>query len=178
MSTVQRVNFEPISNLLNIERRDFPLADKTLVNPLNTVALVDGEWMKVNDANQAVRASDVATPGDPATGIAMPLWMQRNSLDNQAMSARKVALITTPGSEWETRVFDSSVAVGSGAAITANGQPLKVATVTIGGRNYCGLVGSTFNDNANIVGYVTRLPSTNGGKLRFRFDRAVRNGTT
>jgi hypothetical protein len=44
---------------------------------------------------------------------------------------------------------------------------LKVGTIAIGGRNYCGLVGHGGSaDTDPIVGYVTKLPA-NGGKLRF-----------
>lgn len=178
MSTIQRVNLEPVSNLMSVDRRDFPLADATLLNPLGSTVLVDGEWMKLNDASKLVRSTNIAAVGDPDTNISYPLWSQRGSYDSQAMADKKLALIYSTGSEWDTRVFDATAVVGSGAAITFSGQPLKVATITVGGRNYSGLVGATFNDNANVVGYVTKLPSTNGGKLRFRFDRAVRNGTT
>jgi hypothetical protein len=70
--------------------------------------------------------------------------------------------------EADTRVFDASVALGSGAAITTVLQPLKVATITVGSRNYVGLVGHGGSSDASpVVGYVTRLPASNGGKLRF-----------
>jgi hypothetical protein len=47
-------------------------------------------------------------------------------------------------------------------------QGLKVATVALGGRNYCGLVGhGGSGDSSPVIGYVTRLPASNGGKLRF-----------
>ena len=46
---------------------------------------------------------------------------------------------------------------------------LAVATITIGSRNYTGLVGSQASDTTIIqVGYVSRLPANNGGKLRIR----------
>jgi hypothetical protein len=47
-------------------------------------------------------------------------------------------------------------------------QPLKAATVTIGSRNFVGLVGHGGSaDTSPVLGYVTRLPANNGGKLRF-----------
>jgi hypothetical protein len=71
--------------------------------------------------------------------------------------------------EFDTRIFDASAAIGTGAAITLVDQPLKVATIAIGGRSYTGLVGSDSTDSgAIVVGYVTRLPANNGGKLRLR----------
>jgi hypothetical protein len=60
------------------------------------------------------------------------------------------------------------VSLGSGAPITFVLQGVKAATIAIGGRNFTGLVGHGGSADASpVVGYVTRLPSANGGKLRF-----------
>lgn len=183
MSTVQRVNFEPVSDINPIHRRDFPLSDSTLSNPLNAVALVDGEWMTLDNTagpsfGKLVRAADVTTPGDPATKVSFPLFAERGRYDVQAIADRKMPVLFLGQYEFNTRIFDATAVVGAGAAITAMLQPVKVATITIGSRNYVGLVGSAYADNAAIVGYVTRLPSGNGGQLRFMSGWAVRNGTT
>jgi hypothetical protein len=73
--------------------------------------------------------------------------------------------------EADTRIFDATATVHTnGVAITAVGQPLKVASITIGTRVYVGLVGHGAIGGADvdpIVGRVTRLPANNGGKLRF-----------
>ncbi len=167
MSTVQRVNFEPVSDILATQRRDFVLADKTLAQPLNAVALVDGEWMIINTAYQLVRASTISSVGDEATQHSYPLWAERGRSDVLSMSSPKMPVIFMGPYECDTRIFDAVVAVGSGAAITTVGQALKVATVTIGSRNYSGLVGVGASDTSPIVGRVTRLPASNGGKLRF-----------
>ena len=50
MSTVLRVNFEPVRDVMPIQKAVFPLADGDLANPLNAVALVDGEWLTVNNS--------------------------------------------------------------------------------------------------------------------------------
>ncbi len=172
MSTVQKVNFEPLTDILRLDRKDFPLADPTLANPLNAVALVDGEWMVINSAYQMLRACDITTlgtggAGGRATLKSFPLWMERGRTDMQGMSMKKGALIWRGEYEFETRIFNATDVVAGGLAITTMLQPLKVATIAIGGRNYCGLVGSQTSDTAPIVGYVTRLPANNGGKLRF-----------
>ena len=39
-------------------------------------------------------------------------------------------------------------------------------------------IGGALNDNVPIIGYVTRLPASNGGRLRFISGWAVRNGAT
>lgn len=177
MSTIQKINFTPVSDILPVHRRDFPLANTALANPLNSVALVDGEWMYVNAAGTLQRASDVTVLGGQALNLpgakpirSFPLFAERGRSDVQAMSVAKMPIIFLGQYEFDTRVFDASAVVGSGAAITYVGQPLKVATIAIGGRNYSGLVGSSDiggADTTPIVGYVTRLPANNGGQLRF-----------
>jgi hypothetical protein len=169
MSTIQRVNFEPVTDVLPLNRRDFPLADPTLADPLNALVLVDGEWMTLDSSYRLIRAASAAGAGNAATLRSFPLWAERGRYDVQATSGRKMPVIWLGESEWDTRVFDASATVGSGAAITFVMQPLKVASITIGSRVYVGLVGHGGASDANpVVGYVTRLPAANGGKLRFR----------
>lgn len=168
MSTVERVNFEPVSDILATQRRDFALADKTLADPLNAVALVDGEWMRLDGNYKQVRASAIGAVGDPALVGGFVLFAERGRYDVQAMAETKMPLIFMGDFEADTRIFDAAVVIGSGAAVTTALQPLKVATITIGGRNYSGLVGhGGAADPHPIVGRVTRLPAVNGGKLRF-----------
>lgn len=180
MSTVQKVNFEPVSDVNPIHRRDFPLADPTLANPGNAVCLVDGEWMSINDSAKLVRATDVATPGAVAAGLSFPLFAERGRYDVQAMAEKKMPILFLGQYEFETRIFDAGANVGgSGNQAIANVlQPVRALTITLGGRNYSGLVGSAYSANVAIVGYVTRLPASNGGRLRFISGWAVRNGTT
>jgi hypothetical protein len=168
MSTVQKVNLEPLSNLLQNQIRDYALADKTLADPLNAVALVDGEWMTLNSSAQAIRASTIGSVGNAATILSFPLFAERGRTDIMAQADRKVPLIIFGDYEADTRIFDAAAVVGSGAAITTMFQGLKVATITLGSRNYTGLVGHGGAADANpIVAYVSKLPAVNGGKLRF-----------
>lgn len=168
MSTVQKTNLEPVSNLLLTQVRDYALADKTLADPLNAVALVDGEWLTLDSTGKAIRAAAVATPGDVATVLSFPLFGERGRSDVLAQSDRKVPLIVFGDYEADTRIFDASAAVSGGAAITFMFQGLKVATITLGSRNYVGLVGhGGASDTEPVVAYVSKLPAVNGGKLRF-----------
>lgn len=168
MSTVGRINFELVSDMLSVARRDFPLADKTLADPTNAVALVDGEWMVIDANYKLARAAAVATPGTVATTKSFPLFMEKGRADVQAMADVKTMILWLGNYEFDTRIYDATVALGSGAAITTVLQPLKVATVTIGARNFVGLVGHGGSaDTDPVVGYVTRLPANNGTKLRF-----------
>lgn len=172
MSTVQKVNFEPVSTVLQTQFRDFPLADPTLAQPLNAVALVDGEWMTMNSAYKLERAAAIGTLGTAGAGgratlVSFPLFAERGRYDVQAVAGTKMPVIFRGEWEFDTRIFDAAAVVGTGAAITTVLQPLKVATILLGGRNYCGLVGHGGSaDTAPVIGYVTRLPASNGGKLR------------
>lgn len=169
MSTVQRINFEPVTDILPLHRRDFPLADPTLADPTNaTTGTVDGEWMTINTSYQLVRAASIVAAGNAATVRSFPLWAEKGRYDIQAMSGRKAPVIFLGAYEFDTRIFDATLVVGGGAAITTVLQPLKVASIQIGARFYCGLVGHGGAADTNpVVGYVTRLPASNGNKLRF-----------
>lgn len=170
MSTLQRINFTPVSDILPIQRRDFALNDPTLANPTNPNCLIDGEWFAINTSYQAVRAATIGTPGSFATVRSFPVFAEKGRYDVQAMSLNKVPLLFRGEYEFDTRIFDATAVVHGGAAITFIMQPLKVATVTFSGRNFVGLVGHGApggGDVDPIVAYVTRLPSSNGGQLRF-----------
>lgn len=175
MSTGQRINFEPVSSILAVQRKDFALADKTLAKPLeNANPLTDGEWMVINSSYQAVRAADVASAGNAATQTSYVCFAEEGRWDVQAMSLSKVPLLFLHGYEADTRIFDAAATIGSGAAITTVGQPLKVASVTVNGVVKAGLVGhGGAADPHPIVGRVTRLPANNGGKLRFVRDSSI-----
>lgn len=182
MSTIQRINFELISDVIPIVRRDFQLATPALVDPLNASVLIDGEWMIVNDTYKLQRASDI-TAGQEGVKAkngsnrvrSFPLFAERGRTDVQAL--RKNIVLFGGWFEAETRIFDATAKSGGGTgftypAISYVGQPLQVATITVGGRNLSGLVGADVNEFTTdvpfIVGWVTRLSTNNGGKLRFR----------
>lgn len=168
MSTVQKVNFEPCTDVLAIWRKDLPLADKNLADPLNAAALIDGEWLVLNASYQWTRAADISAPGNAATIRSFPLFLERGRSDRLGMADRKSTCLFRGEYEFDTRIFDAALVVGSGAAITTVMQPVKAASITIGVRNYVGLVGHGGSADTNpVLGYVTRLPATNGGKLRF-----------
>lgn len=168
MSTVQKVNFEPVSDILPVWRKDLPLADKTIAEPLNSVALVDGEWMTLNSSYQWVRPADVSSVGARAAIRSFLCFFERGRTDRAGMAEKKTTMLYLGHYEGDTRIFDAAAAFGSGAAITFVLQPLKVATITLGSRNYSGLVGhGGSGDTDPVVGYVTKLPNSNGGKLRF-----------
>ena len=171
---IQKNNWEPVSDILAIDRRDIPLADKTLLDPYNAAYLIDGEWLKLQDAAYKLeRAVDIAAVDNPTTRPAYPLWAERGRTDVRAMSGGKVPVWWARAWEADTRVFDPAVAVGAGVAITFHGQPLKVASIQPGGvgtRIFSGLVGhgGLGADADPIAAYVSMLHTLNNGKLRVR----------
>jgi hypothetical protein len=167
MSTVQKINFTPVSDILPIQRRDFALADPTLCNPLNAVVLIDGEWVTLNSSYQIIRASDITTSTAVASLRSFPVFAERGRYDVQAMSLHKVPVLYRGDYEFDTRIFDAANTNNSGAAMTFVLQPLKVSTISIGGRAYTGLIGHNGINSDPIVGYITKLPANNGGQLRF-----------
>jgi hypothetical protein len=166
MSTVQKVNFEPVSNVMHIQTRDFPLVDPTIANPYNADALVDGEWMSITSAYKMQRAASVAAAGNAATAHSWPYWMEKGRYDVQAQAERKGAILWLGQWEFDTRIYLETGMTQGGLVSVSSIQPGGAGT-----KIYCGLVnnGTIASPLTGItVGYITRLPATNGGKLRIR----------
>lgn len=168
------LNLRPRSDQLYIERRDIVLADKTLADPNNAICLYDGEWLKIV-AGKASRCTTIGTVGNAnAVARVYPNFSGRGRTDVQALPEPAITLITGgPSTEWDTLIFDAAAVVGSGLAITADSQGLKVATISLsspqGTRNFSGLVGhGGSGDSDPVVARVFGLPANNGGRLVFR----------
>src|SRR5688500_13639350 len=113
MSNAPRLTL--ISDLLPIIRRDFDLADPTLLNPVGTNPLLDGEWLQLNSSYKLTRgaAGDVAVPS-------YQLFAERGRYDTQSIG--KVPVLFIGGYEAETDIADFT-----GLAVN---DPLKVSDVT------------------------------------------------
>ena len=141
------VNFELVTELQFLLRRDFYLADKTLGKPTNANPLMDGEYLKLDTAYKLVRAAD----GD--LGFAM--FMEKGRFDVQALGKTTVLFAGTY--EADTRVFTA-------AGLTLGGKLQISASVTVDTLTKTGLANYSAGE---VVGFVTRLPANNGGKLRY-----------
>jgi hypothetical protein len=169
MSSIEKINFEPLSDILHTQRRDYPLADPNLADPLNSLALIDGEWLVLNADFKLVRAADIAAAGNLAASTSWVNFMERGRYDRRALSQTKNTIIQLGDYIADTRIYDASATYGgAGVVIDTVMQPLKVASIDIGGKIVCGLVGhGGAADTDPIVGRVLRLPANNGGKLMF-----------
>lgn len=144
------VNFELVTDVQDLIRRDFTVADPNIVNPTNVNPLLDGEFVQLNPAYQIIRANTGA--------LGFAVFAERGRFDVQALG--KTTVLFAKPYEADTRIYFAS-------GLTLGG-PLKISsTVTntaVGNQQYSGLVNW---DSGVVIGYVTRLPANNGGKLRF-----------
>ena len=141
-------NFRLVTPVEKIERKDLPLADPTLVNPNSANPLLDGEFVE-RDANyKAIRAG-----GDK---LAWLVFAERGRTDVQAI--RRVPVLYMGTYEADTLIFD--------ATALAHGDPLMIDDVTIDTLTKSGLK-KHGGGTELVVGYVTKLPTNNGQKLRF-----------
>jgi len=141
------VNFELTSDLQLVLRRDFQLADRTLANPNGTNPLIDGEFANLNASYQIIR-------GVSGT-VGWAVFAERGRFDVQAIG--KTTLLFGQTYEADTRVFTS-------AGLTLLGKLQISDAVTVDGKTKSGLANFS---SGECIGYVTRLPANNGGKLRF-----------
>ena len=144
------VNFELVTELQFLLRRDFYLADKTLGKPTNANPLMDGEFLKLDTAYKLVRA------GDGELGFAM--FMEKGRFDVQALGKTTVLFAGTY--EADTRVFTA-------AGLALGGRLMIDPACSVDGLTKSGLIAHDGTATKEVVGFVTRLPANNGGKLRF-----------
>ena len=145
-------NFRLHSPVEKLERRDFPVVDRTILNPNGANPLLDGEFMEL-DATQPKKV--IRATGDK---LSWAVFGERGRTDVQAL--RKVPLLYMGAYEADTLIMD--------ATAMAHGDPLMVDDVTIDSLTKSGL--KTHGGGTELViGYVLRLPSQNGQKLRFMY---------
>jgi hypothetical protein len=141
------INLELVSDLQLVQRRDFSLYDRTLADPLSANPLIDGEFVNLNASYQVIRGVDGS--------LGWAVFSEQGRYDVQAIG--KPTLLFIGGYEADTRVFTS-------AGLTLLGKLQISASVTVDGKTKSGLANYS---SGNVIGFVTRLPANNGGKLRF-----------
>jgi hypothetical protein len=146
-------NFELITELQTLTRRDFPVAVPALLGPLGSNPLTDGEWMELDDNYQLIRGSGAGKL------CVYPVHTERGRYDTQAIGKTNVLFLGQ--FEAETKVADlSNLHVG---------DKLMVGDVTYpvgSGLTKRGLLKSTGASGKVEVGYVTKLDLANA-KVRF-----------
>jgi hypothetical protein len=142
-------NFNLISEVMQVTRRDFSMAVPALLNPNNANPLIDGEWLELNSSYQLIRGSGAGA------GPSFPVFAERGRYDTQAIA--KVPVLFMGMYEAETRVCDLT-----GLAV---GDFLSVQDVTVDALTRKGLKEAAGSGQHYIVGQVTRLPGS--GIVRF-----------
>lgn len=141
-------NFRLVTPVERLERKDLSLADPTLANPNGANPLLDGEFLEYDSSYKGVRAGGLI--------LSWAVFAERGRSDVQAL--RKVPVLYMGPYEADTLIMD--------ATAIALGDPLMVDDVTISALTKSGLK-KHGGGSELVVGYVTRIPSSNGQKLRF-----------
>lgn len=146
-------NFELVTELQTLIRRDFPLADPTLLSPSGATALIDGEWLELVAYKLARGAANPDT-----SSLAFPLHSEKGRYDTQAIG--KATVLYLGQYEADTKVFEGTPAVGTLLTVQ-NGA------TDLGGGVYRRILKAKTGAASTVVGIVTKTAASNGGKLRF-----------
>lgn len=142
-------SLEILSDIIPIQRRDFYVANTTLLQPNGSNPLVEGEWLQLDTTYKLLRGS--GTQAVPA----WQMWAERGRYDTQSIG--KVPVLFIGGYEAETTICDVT---GCGV-----GDALVVGDVTVGGLTKRGIEKiPAATGNYLVFGYVTKVVGT---KLRY-----------
>jgi hypothetical protein len=145
-------NFELVTEVQYLVRKDFGLVDPTLLNPNNPACIYDGEYLTYGANRLLTRAADGQ--------LAWVCFMEKGRYDVQAI--RKTTVLYHGTYEADTRIYDSA-----GLALLA---PLAVKTgIVLPGETQArsGLGVATGAPGEVVLGYVTGMPAGTGLPLRF-----------
>ena len=143
------LNFELVTDVQMLRRRNFEAVTRAILSPDNANPLIDGEFVALSGT-----ASKVDRAGNGV--FAYVVWDEKGRYDVQALG--KVTVLHGGGGyEADTRVF-TAAGLALGAALMTS------ASVTVDTLTKSGLALYT---SGVVIGYVTRMPAYNGGRLRF-----------
>lgn len=143
-------NFQLVTELQSLIRRDFYLADQTLLAPFNANPVVDGEWLVIDTNYQLARGTGEGT--DPNV---FPIFTERGRYDTQAIGKANVLMLGMY--EAQTKVIDTTA--------LALGDALTVQDVTYQSLTRRGVKKDAAGAGRVRVGFVTKL--LDGGFVRF-----------
>lgn len=153
MATFDR-KFDIIQPTLDrLMRKPLEVANLGLLNPTGTspVPLIDGEIVQMDASYKWARGTDATKPG---------FFCIEDRGDYGVQASRKLSAILGPTFEADTVVFDDVGIVTLGMALMAG----AVNNALSGSVARWGLIPAGVGIT---LGYVTRLPASNGGRLRF-----------
>lgn len=113
--------FELLTGAELLERRDFAINDTTILDPLSTNPLVEGEWLELNSSKKLIRGS-----GETSVPYVGPFWGERGRYDIRAIN--KLPILLWGNYEAYTKV----IANGNDSHIPSSlGDKLVVTDVTV-----------------------------------------------
>lgn len=145
------MSLELITPVNDNVRRDVELADPTLLDPNESDCLVQGEWLTYDSSAKAIRATSVTT-----TQV-FQVWSQKGDLAGQAIG--KICVLMAHEYEADTDMFKDNDNYAVGSELTVDDNTIDGVT----GRASLELAAS----GGFVHAICTKIPSTNGGKLRF-----------
>lgn len=144
-------NFELVTELQTITRRDFYLAVDTILNPIDANPLLDGEWLELDSSYKLVRGT-----GEGVSPNVFVVHTERGRYDTQAIGKTNVLMLGMY--EARTRIVDTA-ALALGSALTIQDCTID----TVAGKRGVKLDAS--GAGRVRVGYVSKL--LDGGYVRF-----------
>jgi len=146
--------FELLTGAELLERRDYSIADTTLLDPMSTNPIIEGEWLELNASKQLIRTgpnnANLEAGGMLTNPFSGQYWGERGRYDVRAIN--KLPILLWGNYEAFTKVFWKPGMPDANTPQTL-GQKLGVASVPIGGQFKKGLYVPTSNGHHWIVGY-------------------------
>lgn len=143
-------NFELITELQTLTRRDFPLADPTFLAGVGSNPLIDGEWLELDANYKLIRG----VPAEGTSLLVFPVHTERGRYDTQAIGKTNVLYLGQYEAESTVVTgpftLGDALTVNAGAGALLNKRVLKTQTAANG---------------VAIVGYVSKVISAT--KVRF-----------
>lgn len=159
-------NFVLITELQTLTRRDFPVTDATIIPPLNSNAVVDGEWLEMDTSPSYTLKRGASGSGvhEGTNALVWPVHTEKGRYDVQAISKVNVLF---------GGMYEAETAIANTAGLSV-GTALTVQDVNVLGfatRRGLGAQTGAEGTGVVVVGYVTRLISEGlqypGMKIRF-----------
>jgi len=150
MATNYSSKFEVIRpSLDSLIRAALPVSASGLLNPTGTspIPLLPGEFVADAAGGKYNRAT-VAT--------ALSYAVIEDQGDYGVQASQKLTALRGGTYEADTYLF--------AAGLTTLGAPVQIGTVAVDGVNHTGLIAQT---TGLVIGYITKVASANGGRLRF-----------
>lgn len=153
--------FELLTGAELLERRDYPIGDATILDPMTANPLIEGEWLELNASRQLVRGAANTESKNPYMG---QFWGERGRYDIRAIS--KVPILLWGNYEAYTKVFHNPGVADANTPQTL-GDRLAVMDVTVDGIGpKRGLKVPTANGHHWVVAYYYG-PGRTTGEMRY-----------